>query len=164
MISFISLLSTLEKLNTWMPSLCCCQDDLHKWTSLYVSFWRWARLMICIQYKIEKLIGKIWSCLAGVNWHFIFMLWIKFPLKWPKSLHFDVSGLWNKSAPRWISSYVTEGVFHCHSFTWGWFWHQFPLSYKQTVARSVGENSLHFVVWFSLAQFYFLTMSFPKLG
>lgn len=88
-----ALFSTVEKLTTCMFSLCFYQDDLHIWTSLYVFFWRWARLIICIQYKIQKLIGKIWSCLVGVNWHFIFMQWIKFPLKWPKSLHCDIFGL-----------------------------------------------------------------------
>lgn len=151
--------------NSCMLSLCCYQDDLLMWTSLYVSFWRWARLIICIQYKIEKLMGKIWSCLAGVNQHFIFMQWKKFPLKWPKSLCFDIFSLWNKSSPSWISSDMTEDMtwLHCHSSTWGSGF-EVPLSYKQTVARSVGENSLHFVVWVFLAQFYFLTRSFPKLG
>lgn len=62
-----ALLSTLEKLTTCTSSLCYCQDDFHIWTSLYVCFWRWARLIICIQYKIEKVIGKIWlydACLG----------------------------------------------------------------------------------------------------
>lgn len=89
---------------------------------------------------------------------------IKFALKWPESVYFDIFGLWNKNTPTWISSDITEEVLrvcivtHLHE--------ALPLRLIPLVLQAdCSQECLRefTLLFFFPTQFYFMKMGFPNL-